>query len=276
MDRSLSDEEIQRFIAEVCLDDKPDEERDLGGLLDRHGISALDASILRLAPHRLALYRRLVRGNLLGVVSKMMPRTRARLNDLGSGAFDRSFGRFLATAAPRTHYLRDVPAEFLAWALPSWRTDGAIPDYAADLATHELVEFQIAAATMRSESPALGELALDRAVLFIPLHRLVRYAYAVHALPPEESDRSDPVERSVALFVHRDADHRVRFLELTPLAARIVEKLLAHVPLGEAIAEACKAEGMALTESVLASTSRMLADWGERGILLGGEASLSA
>jgi hypothetical protein len=271
----VGDEEVQRFIAAVCLDAKADEEvmHDLAGLLERHGVSTDDASILRHAPHRLALYRRLVFGNLLGVASKMMPRTRARLNDLADGAFDRSFGAFLAKAAPRTHYLRDVPAEFLAWALPSWKADPGIPPYASDLATHELVEFQIAAAPMPGECPPLAELAHDRVVLFVPAGRLVRYSYAVHALPPEESDRSEPVARSVALFVHRDEGHRVRFLELTPLAARIVERLLARCPLGEAITEACTAEGTALTESVLSSTAQMLAEWAERGILLGAEPS---
>lgn len=268
----MSDEEVQRFIARACLDESADAEtdRDLAGLVASHDVSR-DASILRTTSHRLALYRRLVRGNLLGVASKMMPRTRARLNDLANGAFDRSFGAFLATSAPRTHYLRDVPAEFLAWALPSWRADPRIPAYAADLATHELVEFQIAAAPRFGEPPALAELAHDRVVLFVPARRLVRYSYAVHALPPEESDRTDPAARSVALFIHRDADHRVRFLELTPLAARVVERLLERVPLGEAIVEACRAEGTALTESVLASTAQMLADWAERGILLGAE-----
>ncbi len=272
MDPRLGDEEIQRFFAEACLGESFEEGRDLAGLLSRHGVPAPDASILRRAPHRLALYRRLVRSNLLSVASKMMPRTRARLNDLASGAFDRSFSAFLATVAPRTHYLRDVPAEFLAWALPSWSADRAIPRYAADLATHELVEFQMAAAPVMGEPPPLVELALDRIVLFVPARRVVRYAYAVHTLPAEESDRSDPQAVSVALFVHRDVDHRVRFLELTPLAARIVEELLARAPLGTAIAEACRAEGTAITESVLTSTARMLADWGERGILLGAEA----
>jgi hypothetical protein len=269
----LSDEEVQRFIAEVCLGGIADGkiECDLLGLLHRDGVSTRDATILARAPRRLALYRRLVRGNLLGVTSRMMPRTRARLNDLANDAFDRSFSAFLATAAPRTHYLRDVPAEFLAWALPTWKANLSIPAYAADLANHELVEFQIAAAPMRSECPPLAELALDRVLLFVTARRLVHYAHAVHTLPPDEGDRSEPVVRNVALFIHRDRDNRVRFLELTPLAAHIVDRLLARVPLGEAIAQACNAEGTPLTESVLASTARVLSDWGERGILLGAE-----
>lgn len=268
-----SDERVQRFIADVCLGEteQGDAKMQVARLLARHAVSSHDSVLLAQTPHRLALYRRLVRGNLLAVASKMMPRTRARLNDLADGAFDRSFDTFLAQAAPRTHYLRDVPAEFLAWSLPTWRADRTIPAYAADLATHELVEFQIAAAPRFDEPHRLVELALDRIVVFVPNHRLVRYAYAVHSLPLEESDRSDPLARSVALFVHRDADNSVRFLELTPVAARIVELLIARVSLGEAIAEACRAEDIPLTESMVAGTAQLLADWGERGILLGAE-----
>ena len=58
---------------------------------------------------------------------RMLPRTRARLNAACDGRFDADFGRFLDEVGPRTHYLRDVPAEFLAWARPRWRADRARP-----------------------------------------------------------------------------------------------------------------------------------------------------
>jgi hypothetical protein len=269
----MSDEKIQRFISDVCLETADGEHAalDIAGLLARHEVASRDAARLTEKPHRLGLYRRLVRANLFGVACKMMPRTRARLNDLAKGAFDRSFDAFLAGVAPRTHYLRDVPAEFLAWILPAWRSDPTIPAYAADLATHELIEFQVAAAPSFDEPAGLADLALDRVVLFVPNHRFVRYTHAVHTLPLEESDRSQPAAKDVALFVHRDADHRVRFLELTPLAAHVVEGMLAHQPLGEAITQACRAADMPLSQSLLADIARLLADWGERGILLGGK-----
>ncbi len=178
-----------------------------------------------------------VPGNLLGVASKMMPRTRARLNDLANGAFDRSFSAFLAMSAPRTHYLRDVPAgEFPAWARPRgrgprrfrvrssiWRTR-ARPD--PDRRGCRLLQ---------GDPPALGRacssIASSSSYPRAGSPRSPLLATAVHALPPEESDRTEPAARSVTLFIHRDADHRVRFpRRLTPSRRASSRELLARVP----------------------------------------------
>jgi hypothetical protein len=97
----------------------------------------------------------------------------------------------------------------------------------------------------------------------------VRYEWAVHELPAALEDRSAPAERSVALLVYRDAEHAVRFLELTPTAAAVLEQLLAGESLREGIARACAALGLTMDDSVLADTARLLADLGERGVLLG-------
>jgi hypothetical protein len=69
--------------------------------------------------------------------------------------------------------------------------------------------------------------------------------------------------------VYRDADHATRFLELTLLAALILEELFAARPLAEAIVLACKRANAAVSEEVLGGAARLLADLGERGVLLG-------
>jgi hypothetical protein len=254
----MDDARIQRLIADACLRSEGD-------------LSAEDRAVLAAPPERLALYRRLVRNNLLGVTSKMMPRTRARVNDVAEGAFDQSFDAFMAEVAPRTHYLRDVPAEFLAWVTPRWAKDSAVPRYAPDLAAFELVHFQIAAAPPLTGAASVADLALDRRLVFCPARTLVRYAHAVHELAEDVENRAEPAVRDVALVAYRDPENAVRLLELTALAASIVERLFSGDALGEAVATACRASGAAMSPEVLASTARMLADWGERGLLLGAE-----
>jgi hypothetical protein len=199
----------------------------------------------------------------------MMPRTRARVNDAGRGAFDAAFDAFLEDEAPRTHYLRDVPAEFLAWVAPRWACDPAVPPFAADLAAYELVYFQIAAAPLLRPLDTPADLALDRGVVFCAARRLVRYGHAVQTLPDDEADRTVPAAGEVALLVYRDDQNAVRVLELSPLAAALAERLLDGAPLGSAIAAACRDQAAGPSEVVLASTARMLADWGARGLLLG-------
>jgi hypothetical protein len=266
----MSDERVQRLIAEACLVGLGAEDLETRGA--RFGLSSGDLAALAATPRRLGLYRRLVRANLLTCTGRMMPRTRARLNDLAEGAFDASFDAFLAERAPTTHYLRDVPAEFLEWVAPRWTALPLIPSYARDLARHELVHFQIASAPPLATPPVLTELAIDRPVVFAPARRQVRYTHAVHALPEDTDDRTAPEKRDVFLLIYRDSENLARMLELSPLAARIAERLLGGEALGEALSKACAEEKTSVTPDVLASSARMLADWGERGILLGAAA----
>jgi uncharacterized protein len=263
----MSDGRVQRLIAEACLVGLGAENLEVRGA--RFGISRGDLAALAATPERLGLYRRLVRTNLLNVAGRMMPRTRARLNDVAEGAFDTSFDAFLAERAPATHYLRDVPAEFLEWVALRWAADPALPSYATDLARQELVHFQIASAPPLATPPALAELAIDRRLVFAPARRKVRYGHAVHFLPDDIDDRTAPEKREVSLLIYRDAENITRTLELSPLAAQIADRLLGGETLGDALSKACAEEKIPLTPEILASTAHMLADWGERGLLLG-------
>jgi len=265
MDPSLFD-----AIADACLSTASDAElaRELPGFLRARGVPEEDIAAIVAERPRLATYRMLVRNNLTGVVAKMLARTRARMG----AQFDETFEAFLADAAPRTHYLRDVPAEFLAYAAPRWRAlgDAVVPSYLVDLAEHELAEFAVATLPGRPPRAEPGELALDRGVVLAEAVRLVRHAFAVHELPTEEDDRTVAAPRDVRLLVYRDAEHTVRTLELTPLADELLKRLVQHrEALGTALEKACLACGTKLDDTVLASTAHLLADLADRGVLLG-------
>ena len=275
----MSDARMNEMIADACLRTASEAEftADLRAFLESHHVDPEDVEAILAAPPRLAVYRRLIRNNLVEVVRRMLPRTRARMNAARAGAFDATVDAFLEEAAPRTHYLRDVPRELLAWAIPRWRSRAELPPGLGDIAAHELVHFEVAAAPARGDReantasgvPEPGDVALDRPLAFAEAKRLVRYAHAVHELPGEVDDRTTPPARDVSLLVYRDADHHVRFLELTPLASAILERLFDGEALGQAIAPACAALGVALDAAILADTARLLADLGERGVLLG-------
>jgi hypothetical protein len=190
------------------------------------------------------------------------------MNAACDGRFDADLAAFVDEVGPRTHYLRDVPAEYLAWAEPRWRADARVPGYLADLATHELTQFAVGAAAPASRAPALAEVALDRPLAFLDSTRLLHHAWAVHELPADDETR-EPARRDVHLLAYRDADHVVRWLELTPLASAILARLLAGQPLGDAVERACSLAATA-PAAVLPDTARLLTDLGERGVLLGG------
>ena len=97
----------------------------------------------------------------------------------------------------------------------------------------------------------------------------MRYAFAVHELPLDIDDRSEPSPSPTSLLVYRDGENAVQVLELSPFAAAITRRLLGGAPLLDAVRDA--ATDVGASPGVL-DVSRFLADLGERGILLGARA----
>jgi hypothetical protein len=213
---------------------------------------------------QLGVYRKLVRGTLREAIELAIPRTIARLGSL----FDEYFERFLAARGPRSHYLRDVTTELLAFCAPLWLEDTRVPRWAHDLSRHEALRIEIGAMPVGA-AEQLGELSLDRALRFSEASRVVRYAFAVHRLSEDERDRREPEQAATALFVYRSPEHEVRYLELSAAAAAILERLHGGQTLGLALREAAAALGVPLDDALLEGTARVLADLAERGALLG-------
>jgi hypothetical protein len=258
--------------------------------LVRAGLEGPDLEAMAaLPPKRLLLYRSLIRRGLTGAIRAGIPRTAARLG----ARFEADVARFIEAEPPRSRYLRDVAFEFVGFAAPRWAEDPEVPAYLADLARHELAAFAAACAEqdeeagaggasgpLGDETPAtpgddapgpLGEeaLSLDRGARFQRAAALVRYEHAVHRLQGDASARDVPAREPTRLLVYRDAAHDVRFLELTPLAAEILGRLLAGAALGEAVVAGCAALGHPVDGPVLESTAALLSDLAERGALLG-------
>ena len=65
------------------------------------------------------------------------------------------------------------------------------------------------------------------------IHRLQQFEWAVHEWL--EDTEVAPVRRDVRILAYRDEAHAVRWLDLTPLAASLVDRLLAGDPLADAV-----------------------------------------
>jgi len=235
-------------------------------------------------PRRLLLYRKLVRRGIGDSIQRQIPRVAARLGP----AWDITLDRFFNEELSRSHYLRDAAFELVAFAAPLWSADPSLPSFITDLARHELLAFEVSC-EHRAAEPKGAPLDLDRPVRFDPAARLRRYEHAVHRLEADPGARDLPPREPTALLAYRDADHDVRYLELTPLAAGVVERLLpggleasrgvsAQSPeaspghtLREAVTSACAELNIPVDDSVLASIAAVLSDLADRGVLLGGE-----
>jgi hypothetical protein len=241
---------------------------DSRGWLEQVGLRGADLDAMAdLGAKRLLLYRKLVRRGLRDAVRQEIPRTAARLG----AAFDELVERFIDEEAPRSHYLRDIAFELVAWAAPRWAGDPGVPAYLVDLARHELSAFDIGCAEPDGRGPTGLPLDLDQAVRFDASARVYRYDHAVHELSADEDARDVPPWRPTALLGYRDAENEIHYLELTPLAAAILGRLLGGDSLGASVVEACRALGHDLDDDVLRSTAALLTDLGERGVMLGGE-----
>jgi hypothetical protein len=163
-----------------------------------------------------------------------------------------------------------VTDEWLTFAAPLFGNDPRVPPFIVDLASHEALEIDVASSADTVEQAREIELELGSALAFARDARVVRYDFRVHELPADPNDRSVPERRPTALFVYRSPEHDVRYLELSPVAANLVERLLRGQPLGAAVIEASAATlGSAPSQSVLEGAARLLADLAERGALLG-------
>ena len=235
------------------------------------GLGAGDAEALAaLGPRRLFIYRRHVRKTLARGIGKQIPRAAARLGD----AFERWVDRWIESDPPRSPYFRDAAFEMVAWADSRWREDPDVPDFIVDLARYELVWFEVTttpAAGGTSEAPI--DLDLDQGARFDDAVRLARFDHAVQRLSESEDARDVPLREPTAILVYRDDEHDARFLELTPLAAEILDRLLAGDTLRAAVVGGATALGHAVDAAVTQGTAALLDDLRERGALLGGRAA---
>ena len=245
--------------------------KDLRGFAAEHGIEGEDLDAIEaVGAERFLVYRSLVHNRMRNAIRDFISRAVSRL---GKKRLQADFAAWMEEFAAHSPYLRDVPAEFVAWAAPRWADDEDVPDYLIDLARHELLEYDILNDHRGGEAPTGLPLALDKPLRFDGAARLMSYAYAVHTMPQDTQDRSLPEQVSTRLLVYRDADSKVRYLELTPLAHAVLEQLIEHAqPVAEGLRKACDALGEPLDDDRLATSATLLADLAERGVLLGAEA----
>jgi hypothetical protein len=260
----MSSERLQHAFKRACFGIEPKFDDDLRAFLASSGVAKEDVDAILAAPRRLGLYRKLIRHNIVGVIEAMLPKTQQRMNAAVPGSFESSIDAFLEHEGPRTAHLRDVPSEFLAFAAPRWKKDDRLPRWLPDHAELELVDFVIGVAPRPAPPPPLADVSADLPLVFADPHALLRLGWSVH------EDAIAP--RDVTILVYRDGEHRTRFLELTHLAGLILERLLAGDALGPAMVSACQTMGCALDQAVLEGAARLLADLGDRGVLLGAKA----
>jgi hypothetical protein len=223
--------------------------------------SAEDLATLGSA-ERWLIYRSMVRARLIKVVHAALPRTRKAL---GEPAMERWLDAWLADAPPDTRLFREVPERFVAYAEPRLREAADAPDWVADLAEYEITTWRVK--YLESEPGEVVEFHFDRAPAVNPTVTLLHLAHPVLRRPtPEEGYAAEETH----LCVYRSADNEAVTWRLNPTAAALLEAWgPGDRPLSETVRAVTQARGTTLDQGYLEKLSAMLADFLERGILLG-------
>jgi len=228
------------------------------------GVGAKDSAELIRQWSRLMIYRELVRSNVRRTISSALPQTTAVLGQ----DIDAHVDVFLQRPGPSSPYLRDICREFYEHRCASWNDDESLPRWLDDLARYELARFEVAALPDAISVEGDPSLHLDVTLRFCPACRLLRLRHAVFQKPLPGTRDARVVATRSAVLVHRDSDCEVRQLELSPLAADVVESLMADNTLRRAVVRSCQVHGVAMDTDLLEAIARLLADLAERGIVV--------
>ncbi len=211
-------------------------------------------------------YRRMIRSRFYQTIDHAFERLIAVI---GIDRFHAMVDRFVADAPPRSPYLRDLPAEFLAF-VSGGKPLGDWPPYALDLMRYEWAELDVAYSHEEVRADDVVALEMDRVAVLSPAHRLLDLDHPVHRIGTDGA--GVPVERApTSLVVYRDRKtHEVETLELTPVAASMLEAMeRGTAALTRVVKESADRHGLSIDVAFVDALSTLLADLSERGVLLG-------
>ncbi len=178
---------------------------------------------------RMAVYRDLFFKNIQGLLCRSFPATTGLLEP---DALAEMADDFFARHGCRTPYFHRIGAEFVAYLA---QPGAAIPETLPFLP--ELAHYEWAETCVRLSEAELPEAAdridrdgdlLDGRLAWTPHLELCTYAYAVQHIRPECPPQRKP-DTPTFLLIFRTLDDHVRFIELSPVSARLVA-LLHHQP----------------------------------------------
>ncbi|MCA9576978.1 MAG: DNA-binding domain-containing protein [Polyangiales bacterium] len=217
------------------------------------------------SPERFRIYRNMVRHRLDKVVRAALPRT---LRALGDDATAALLTEFFAEAPPRTRWFREVPEHFGAFALARFSDD--LPAHVPELCRFELARWTVQHLESEPAAPVVP-LSFELPPATTPALRRLRVQHRVDR-------RGDtPTPEPANLAVYRRLDDRPSTWVLNDIAAALLDAFVdGEGTLAERVQAVTKARDVAIDETFLERLSALLADFVERGVLLGSYAAAPA
>ncbi|MDH5672317.1 MAG: putative DNA-binding domain-containing protein [Myxococcales bacterium] len=224
-----------------------------------------DGALEALGDERIwGVYRSLVRKRLHSELRAALHRTRKAAGD---GLFGRAFEQQMAQAPPRSRFFHGIVGDFAAFAVEYFRQQVDAPAHLPDLLAYEATLWAVGDA---DDCPPqdVTEFGFDACPLMSPTLRLLRLEHAVHEPALEGGGYA---AREVFLAIHRRPEEtRARTWTLNAITHDLMTRMLTgERTVSEAIRELATDRGIAVDEPFLEGLCSVLADFLERGVILG-------
>lgn len=171
----------------------------------------------------------------------------------------------------QTPLFTEIAGEFVSYL----RTRDDDPEWLAELAHYEWMEtkLHLSDALAPDHDPG-GDLIEARPVLS-PLAMPLAYRWAVTHIGPE-SVPAEPPQQPTLLLLHRGANHRVRFMQLSAVSYRLLMSLASNSWTGRKHLAVLAAEAGLAEGALLGPGQDMLEQFRRDGIVLGVQPALSS
>lgn len=214
---------------------------------------------------RMAIYRRLIYNNIQNFCSTAFPVLKSLLDDAYWQAMIRDF---MIQHRCQRPLFNEIAQEFIDY-LENERDLSSDPPFMRELAHYEWVELALGIANAEFQQRPLPA---DSDVLTLKLQRsplawLLAYQFPVHQISIDNQP-AEPSAQPNFLLVYRNADDQVKFIELNPVSARLLELLETGLTGEQAATDIAEALQHPNADVVKEGARQMINDWLQRGILV--------
>jgi len=223
---------------------------------------------------RLAIYRDLFYNNLDGLLAGNFPVMR---KTLGDACWQRMLREFMIEHRAHTPLFPELGREWVRYLDARAEGANADPPWLRELAHYEWVELALDISEVSlSEVPAhdvTGDL-INGVPLLSPLAWPLAYRWPVHRIGPDYQPNEAPSAANF-LLVLRDADHKVRFNEISALSFRLLQRMDESSQLsGRQQLAALAQEAQTDSADFFTQGAVMLESFRASGVVLGARTSL--
>lgn len=203
---------------------------------------------------RMAVYEALFFNNIEGFISGAFPVLHRLIE---ATRWQRLVRSFIAEHRCASPYFLEISQEFLVWLQQGYVAEAGDPPFILELAHYEWVE--LALDVSEAEVPEQG---------WSPLAWPLAYQWPVQRIGADFQSAEPPSEPT-CLLVWRDAQDKVRFMQLSPFAYQLAARLQASEALEAALHALAQQHGLNADSGYFSNAQTLLDDWQRQGIWFG-------